>query len=629
MREIAHQPQGYVIAAALAVAAVTPGVAAADPTCADMLGISVHAQHIVGERPLRKRLGRLLTSRFDLTQTEADHLAAGAVWRVVPSATRIEALVPGDGSLEWLIVSGRVRRDDDERSAIAAGAFLESGDVVRTLVVAGLDVSALEVISQRRTSIAVARALARGVTARDVSGAHVVAVVVAPNLDRRFVLSRLGDAMAEIGSVEMQWPHRIDALLASPGIAGCEPGEPGYLDVSDLIDQVEESTDYLLLETENEVTAWSRRCLETADRIAVVLRSDSDPATVAATLRVLDHAPPGTERTLVSIRRHDGRPSNSAQMIDKTGSNLVLHVDESRSSEWRRVGRTIAGRARGLVMGGGGARGFAHLGVFRALSELGVDVDFFGGSSIGASMASGIADCRDDWEDVVAERFANVLDYTVPMVALTSGRKIAEATEAEFGDREIEDLRLPYFCVSTNLTTADMFVHRRSSLTHAIRASCAIPGIMPPVPHEGDLLVDGGIANNLPIDVMRGYTPTGEIIACDVVPRRGPRAREGMGLSVTGSGAIRDRIRGRRTAPPVSVTLLRALAIGSWQRQRDLNIPNMADLLIDLDLNGVPMFAFDEARAIAQRGYEKAAPRIEAWLDKKREGVAGVVVDGS
>jgi NTE family protein len=174
----------------------------------------------------------------------------------------------------------------------------------------------------------------------------------------------------------------------------------------------------------------------------------------------------------------------------------------------------------GLVLSGGGARGFAHLGIIRALREAKVPLDFLGGASIGAIIAAGVAMGWDDEEMQLRYRrsFVDtnpVNDYTLPFLALTRGKKVSRLLEREYGSVQIEDLRHPYFCVSANLTTGRLFEHRAGRLSYALRASVAIPGVMPPVFHDDGVLVDGAAINNLPVDVMQGHAP-GFVIGSDV-----------------------------------------------------------------------------------------------------------------
>jgi NTE family protein len=194
------------------------------------------------------------------------------------------------------------------------------------------------------------------------------------------------------------------------------------------------------------------------------------------------------------------------------------HVRNHRDIE--RVARLLIGRSIGLVLSGGGARGFAHIGVVRALREAGMMIDRVGGTSIGAIIAAGVA---ADWSE--EEMFDNyrrsfvtgkpLRDYTFPFVSLVSGRRVSKLLHEEFGDRDITDLVLPYFCVTANLTAGRAETHRHGPLWFWLRASCAIPGVLPPVFHRGEVFVDGAVINNLPVDVMREQG-VGEVVAVDI-----------------------------------------------------------------------------------------------------------------
>jgi NTE family protein len=143
-----------------------------------------------------------------------------------------------------------------------------------------------------------------------------------------------------------------------------------------------------------------------------------------------------------------------------------------------------------------------------------------GGASIGAIIAGGVAMGWGDEEMILRYRrsFVDtnpVNDYTFPLIALTRGRKVSRLLEREYGDVSIEDLRVPYFCISANLTTGRTREHRQGALSRALRAAVAIPGVMPPVFEGDDILVDGAAIDNLPVDVMRRRM-SGYVIGCDV-----------------------------------------------------------------------------------------------------------------
>ena len=446
----------------------------------------------------------------------------------------------------------------------------------------------------------------------------VVALVVCGRFDLREIANRLQSELQALGSVELLWPEKIESLLETPGVAHSEPGDVGDVRVSKLLHEFELQLDHVLLEVGTSRSGWSRRSLTMADRIVVLTPPDPTEEETQQLNEVLVDAPDNSHRTLVVAHRPDTTfPQGSADLVDTFGAHDVLHLHRQSLSEIARLGRVVVGRGTGLVLGGGGARGFAHLGVYRALTELGVPIDVVGGASIGSPLAAAMADrlTPDDLDELVRELFRKVLDYTVPVVSLVKGEGIATATRKAFGDRTIEDLWTSFFCVSTNLTTARTFVHRRGSLVTAVRASCAIPGVMPPVPHEDHLLVDGGVLNNLPVDMMRRIAPHGNVIAVDVAPRSGPAARSDFGLSVSGWTALRSSFgRKRRTYPGITAVLMRSLIAGSQRHRDEVLAEGLVDCYLDLDLRGVSMLAFDRVTEVARRGYDAAMPRLEAWL---------------
>jgi NTE family protein len=147
-----------------------------------------------------------------------------------------------------------------------------------------------------------------------------------------------------------------------------------------------------------------------------------------------------------------------------------------------------------------------------------------GGTSIGAIIAGGIAAGwkYDEMVYHIKRTFVatNPLnDYTFPLVSLVSGRKVSRLLRQEFGEVHIEDLTLPYFCVSANLTTGHSAIHRSGELWRWLRASVAIPGVLPPVFSKGEVFVDGATINNLPVDIMREIG-RGPVIGVDVGAER-------------------------------------------------------------------------------------------------------------
>jgi predicted acylesterase/phospholipase RssA len=182
-------------------------------------------------------------------------------------------------------------------------------------------------------------------------------------------------------------------------------------------------------------------------------------------------------------------------------------------------------------------------------------------------------------------------------------------------------LWLPYFCVSTDITTGRTVSHRRGSLLRAVRASVAIPGVLPPVPDGGSLLVDGGVLNNLPMDTMREMNPAGIVIAVDVMSPRGPRAREDYGLSISGWRLMLSRLNPvmRTTAVPgLITTIMRSMFVGSAGNQERMLQDGLADLYLSIRAPGIGLLQFDNIPKTAQLGYDGSIESLTQWASQQR-----------
>ena len=291
---------------------------------------------------------------------------------------------------------------------------------------------------------------------------------------------------------------------------------------------IEESNDYVVYVADPSASGWTRQCCRQAD--VILLAAPAAAAPKPWPVGIAEAALARGARVELALL-HDDRIEAGAATRWLECSPVALHHHVVDAADLGRLARLLTRRGVGLVLSGGGTRGFAHLGIIRALREARVPIDFVGGSSIGSIIAAGVAVGWSDDEMRMRYRrsFVDtnpVNDYTFPFVALTRGRKVTRLLQREYGDVLIEDLRQPFFCVSANLTTGRALEHRDGRLADALRASVAIPGVLPPVFHGDDVLVDGATINNLPVDVMQSHAP-GLVIGCDVGADRFALGRRG------------------------------------------------------------------------------------------------------
>ncbi len=273
----------------------------------------------------------------------------------------------------------------------------------------------------------------------------------------------------------------------------------------------------------------------------------------------------------------------------------VVPVDTELPAAAGRVARRLTGQSLGLVLSGGGARGFAHIGALAELEDDGIEVDRYGGCSMGSLIAAMAAagwspqTIRDRCHDELVRR-SPFNDYTIPRVALIRSRKAGRMFDRLFGELTIEELAKPLFTVSADLLSSRLVIHRRGSVTEAVGASMSIPGLVPPLSRSGRLLVDGGVLNNLPVDAMADAAE-GPIVAVDVVRRLEPSDDDEPAL------------------PSIMETLSRATVLGSVERaerNRDLAL-----LVLSPEVQDIPLRDF----GALDRAIEAGRAATRAALD--------------
>jgi len=277
----------------------------------------------------------------------------------------------------------------------------------------------------------------------------------------------------------------------------------------------------------------------------------------------------------------------------------------------QRLARVLTGQSVGLVLSGGGARAYAHVGAIEAMRERGIPIDFVGGASMGAVIAAGLAMGWDDgeMETRIRQAFVNsspLDDIAFPMIAMTRGDKVKARLEEHFGNVQISDLWLPFFCVSSNLTSGAYHLHRRGRLHDALRASISLPGVLPPVCENGAVLVDGAVMKNFPADVMRAFQ-LGPIVGVDVT----------RGRSITDEDVVAPPSLWKwfwsgewRKGPPIVALLMRAATVSTG---RDLAASREAsDVLITPKLDKIDI-----------RDWRAFAPAVAAG-----KIAAGIALDG-
>ncbi|MCM2270511.1 MAG: patatin-like phospholipase domain-containing protein [Thermoanaerobaculia bacterium] len=544
----------------------------------------------------------------------------GALRAAVPDAERGEREVAefrrGRTVGDLALVSGAARTAtvyavrDSDLARIPRAAFLE---LIERRPTAALKVAQSIVVAATRRDAAAERRRSAGGTLGLLAGG--------PSAPVEEIARELAARLAPHGGARLVTSDDVDAALGRHGIAQAAESEPTHLRLTQWLFEQEQRHRHLILVADPTWTRWSERCARSTDQLVTIADATQPAAPGELEARLTSSLLPGRDprRSLVLVHpAATERPRETSRWLRERNVDDVYHLRRGDEAGLGRLARLLGGRAVSLVLGGGGARGFAHLGVFRALAELGVPVDRVGGASIGAAMALPVALGFDPERSLahVREGFSSLLDYTLPLASLLAGRRITRAIERHAAGWEIEDLWIPYFCVSTNLTTARSVVHRRGEVVRAVRASVSIPGVLPPVPADGDLLVDGGVLDNLPIGVAREIDPHGTIVAIDVAPPRGPAAKRDYGNAISGWRLARDRVLPWRRAAPVpgiGVTILQSQVVAASRARQQLLDQGVADLYLNIHVKGVGLLAFDQVDRGARVGYDESIGPLRDW----------------
>jgi NTE family protein len=366
---------------------------------------------------------------------------------------------------------------------------------------------------------------------------------------------------------------------------------------------------YVVLAADSDSDLWALRCLHNADRVLVLAEAGTPPSGVP----VLDELREGRLPAPVELvlLRPEGDPAPfTVEWLERTGARAHYFLHPWDERELESLARQVSGRGVGLVLGGGGARGFAHIGLVRALEQLEIPVDVAGGTSMGAFMSALVTYGLDSVQmaQVTRETFVRgsyLNDYALPRVSLLRGRRFAGRLREIFGDLRIEELRRTYFSVSTNLTTGGAVVHDRGPLYLWVGTSMAVPGVVPPIAYQGELLCDGGVVDNLPTDVMQKLE-RGSIVACNVSTEGALRA-PGAGLEEPDPEALLRR-QGMDAPPRLPEILVRSAMLTSATAMQ--RAAERADVYVRMPSQEFGMFDWKRMDELVERGYEHALSQL-------------------
>ena len=303
-------------------------------------------------------------------------------------------------------------------------------------------------------------------------------------------------------------------------------GGDGSLDSADAtrsLNALEARHDYVLFMADPELTPWTQKAIRHADLVIAAARFGADPTPNELERMAAEFVAPEARR-LVLVHARRGRVEGTARWLSGRSLAMHHHVALDSDEDVARLYRFINGTAVGLVACGGGALCSAHVGVYKALVEAGFGFDIMGGTSAGSAMVAAflLGTPPDEIDRSIYDIFVAhkaMRRYTWPRYSILDHTNFDAQLKRYFGGVDIEDLWLPFFAVSTNLSRFRVHVHRHGSLWTAVRASSSIPVLLPPVyTHDGEMLVDGCLLDNVPIRVIQSVKSGPNVVVSFMVP---------------------------------------------------------------------------------------------------------------
>ncbi|ETW08910.1 hypothetical protein, variant [Aphanomyces invadans] len=410
-------------------------------------------------------------------------------------------------------------------------------------------------------------------------------------------------------------------------------GQWRSLGMSAWLAEMESSHQLVVFEADAVLTPWTKLCIRQADHILLVCK-DTDQELDLKDLNPLllqAYSIKNVEVNIVRMKSTTAHGSANTPPLHQVEyvnyfHNIRMPLHEN-TNDMLRVARRLTGRSIGLVLGGGGARGLAHIGILKALEECGLDVDVVGGTSMGALIAALYAQYPKDLERVIkharrfsskaANKLAKLFELTLPIASWFDGSSFNTGLQLEFGMTRIEDLVLNFFCISTDIVKKCTGVHRSGTLWRYVRASMSLQGYLPPISEpSGSLLLDGGYVNNLPADVMKEEGV--KIVFAVDVGRDNTRDYFHYGDTLSGWWVFLNKL--NPFTPTVQVPsmgeITDALAYAAFYQNKAYVINHYVDLYFKPPVQAIGTLEFDKLDLTIQLGYDYALPKIKDWMKK-------------
>ncbi|KTC83786.1 patatin-like phospholipase family protein [Legionella brunensis] len=423
-------------------------------------------------------------------------------------------------------------------------------------------------------------------------------------------------SLKKFGSVLCVERNAIEKLLGLelPNDASLQQYE---LNILAWLNEQETHFDFIVYIADSYNSEWNQLCLSQADQLFLIGLKKYYCETTLPIKQLLCESNKYLHRvSIIFLYDVNDKPSNTKTWLDRIKFNDYYHVRLFDPSHIDRIARVIANQNIAIILSGGAARGLAHIGLIKALEELNIPIDLIGGTSMGAIIAASYAAGMNIPEMIkMAATFAKKnqrFDFNFPYVAFKKGAITKKFFQEMYGESAIEDSWLPSFYISTNLLQKKIVVHQQGPLWSAVLASTSLPVIFPPLVESNDFLIDGGVINNLPVDVVREVYDPGKIIASSIISQQDHfKGLQKPFPSFWKLLRLKLISRTHQRFSYIDEVIVSTILLNSSKHQRLME--KMADFCVYHEMENFAFMDFDLYEEIIERGYQSALSQLKSF----------------